>query len=600
MNRKIAVLVLALVLILSLVVIIVEIPIPVRAGTIYVDDDYGSEDPTHKKTIQAGVDNATPGDTIYVYSGVYSESVDIDKTLTLTGEDKNTTIIMGDTSNIGIYGHNANNINIFNFTIKNTIGGIKLHYSNFSQILNNKIINNERGIFILYSNGSIVKENNVSYQTNFTTSISDYYGIKVEYSNYTLIENNTCRNNKGNGIILENANNNTVNHNFCIYNGDNFHVNSLFGASSFNIISNNIFNNSNGSWTYSVGVGIFSSDNVFINNKIDSNKYGIASNWDNGNIIINSSILNSEVFDIRLLYQLHLVLLNTSFNRSSVYYEDFTAKLEVQWYLHINVIDYLGNPVPSANIKVEDSKNSSNEEFFTTDANGYLKWLTATEYIEQDINGDNIGEKTYHTPHKIVAWNDTLVGYAQPVIDESKTVTIVLHNGTLMDLEPGWNLVSLPRIQADTNLPTVLQSIEGQYDAVQWYNATDSKDPWKHHHISKPSYLNDLVDINHPMGFWVHVTDPGGATLVVFGDVLVSTQNITLYPGWNLVGYPSTTDKTRTLALNNLFFDTDVDAIWTHNATTQKWKEITASDNFEVGRGYWIHAKNKVTWIVPL
>jgi hypothetical protein len=102
------------------------------------------------------------------------------------------------------------------------------------------------------------------------------------------------------------------------------------------------------------------------------------------------------------------------------------------------------------------------------------------------------------------------------------------------------------------------------------------------------------------MGLWVHVIDPGGATLVVFGDVLTSPQNIGLYPGWNQVGYPSTTDKIRISALNNIFFDTEVDAIWTHNATTQTWKEITASDNFEVGRGYWIHSKVTKTWIVPL
>ncbi len=219
-----------------------------------------------------------------------------------------------------------------------------------------------------------------------------------------------------------------------------------------------------------------------------------------------------------------------------------------------------------------------------------------TEYIEQKSG------KTYYTPHRINAWNDTLVGYAypEPIMNKSKTVTIILYNGTFLELGRGWNLISLPRIQSNTNLQTVLQSIEGQFDAVQWYNVTDSNDPWKHHHILKPSNLNDLDKINHTMGLWIHITDPGGTTLVVFGDVLTSTQNITLYPGWNLVGYPSLSIKNRTEALNNINFSNDLDAIWTYNATTQKWKEINASDNFEVGRGYWIHAKVTKTWIVPL
>ncbi|UCF07824.1 MAG: hypothetical protein JSW28_09315, partial [Thermoplasmata archaeon] len=151
-----------------------------------------------------------------------------------------------------------------------------------------------------------------------------------------------------------------------------------------------------------------------------------------------------------------------------------------------------------------------------------------------------------------------------------------------------------------TNLQTVLQSIEDQYDAVRRYNITDGNDPWKHHHTSKPPKFNDLDTINHAMGLWVHITDPGGAALEVNGDVFSSNQNITLHPGWNLVGYPSNTAMNRTGALNNIDFGTDVDAVWTYNATTQEWKEITTLDNFEVGRGYWIHSRVTKTWVVPL
>ena len=270
------------------------------------------------------------------------------------------------------------------------------------------------------------------------------------------------------------------------------------------------------------------------------------------------------------------------------------TNFSVQWYLHINVTDYIGNPIMNANVNAKDNNNGSFNKTYSTNSEGYVRWIIITEYFQ------NISTKIYHTPHDIIAWKDTLVGYAQSIMNESKTISIILYNGTLLDLEPGWNLVSLPRIQSDTTLQTVIQSIEGQYDAVQWYNATDSNDPWKHHHISKPSNLNDLEKINHIMGFWVHVIDPEGTSLVVFGDVLTSTQNITLYPGWNLVGYPSTISYNRTDGLNNLTFGTHVDAIWTYNSTTQNWREITASDYFEAGRGYWVHAKEEVTWVVPL
>ncbi len=43
-----------------------------------------------------------------------------------------------------------------------------------------------------------------------------------------------------------------------------------------------------------------------------------------------------------------------------------------------------------------------------------------------------------------------------------------------------------------------------------------------------------------------------------------------------------------------------MDAIWTYNASTQKWKQLGPSDYFEIGRGYWIHAKTTCVWEVPL
>jgi hypothetical protein len=181
----------------------------------------------------------------------------------------------------------------------------------------------------------------------------------------------------------------------------------------------------------------------------------------------------------------------------------------------------------------------------------------------------------------------------------NKTLEVIPGIST-KDLVEGWNLISIPLMISGNNLTSILQSIQGQYDAVLWYNLSDGNDHWKHHHTSKPSNLIDLETINNTMGFWLHITDPLGATLEVIGEELTINQSIPIYPGWNLVGFPSTTNKTRDLALNNLFFDSDIDAIWTFNATTQRWEEIGPSDYFEVGRGYWVHSKVKKTWDVPL
>ena len=59
--------------------------------TIYVDDDGGAD----YTRIQEAVDVASPGDTVFVYNGMYVENVIINKTLTLQGENKTSTIIDG-------------------------------------------------------------------------------------------------------------------------------------------------------------------------------------------------------------------------------------------------------------------------------------------------------------------------------------------------------------------------------------------------------------------------------------------------------------------------------------------------------------------------
>ncbi|UCE38238.1 MAG: PQQ-binding-like beta-propeller repeat protein [Thermoplasmata archaeon] len=167
-------------------------------------------------------------------------------------------------------------------------------------------------------------------------------------------------------------------------------------------------------------------------------------------------------------------------------------------------------------------------------------------------------------------------------------------------LRYGWNLISIPEIQSDTSLTSVLLSIDGEYRIVQCYNSTDINDPWKHHEISKPPSLNDMNEINHKMGFWVYCSNPDGIIFTYDGTRPTQDQTITLEKGWNMVGYPSLGNKIRTEALNNLTFGDHVDAIWTYNSTAQKYEKIDESDFFEIGRGYYIHAKTKCEWEVPL
>ena len=88
-----------------------------KPAIIYVDDD-GTAD---FNNIQEAIDFALPGDTIYVYAGVYHENIVIDKNLVLKGENKKAIIECGE----GKHGITitANNVEIEGFTIKNSSEG---------------------------------------------------------------------------------------------------------------------------------------------------------------------------------------------------------------------------------------------------------------------------------------------------------------------------------------------------------------------------------------------------------------------------------------------------------------------------------------------
>ena len=94
---------------------------PPSGITLYV----GGSGPDNYTKIQDAIDNASDGDTIFVYSGTYFEHVVVDKQLYLIGEDKNSTIIDGEGSEdvVVIY---ADGVTIQQFTIRSYIISINL------------------------------------------------------------------------------------------------------------------------------------------------------------------------------------------------------------------------------------------------------------------------------------------------------------------------------------------------------------------------------------------------------------------------------------------------------------------------------------------
>ncbi len=159
--------------------------------TLYV----GGSGPDNYTSIQDAINDASDGDTIFVYSGIYYENIVIDKSIKLIGEDAETTIIDGMRKNDTVI-IIANNVFISRFTIKNGSEGIHVNSRPYTMdleritIKNNIIVDNaDEGISLWWSNHCIIYGNTVS---------NDTWGICLYGSYFNIIINNNLMKNEEN------------------------------------------------------------------------------------------------------------------------------------------------------------------------------------------------------------------------------------------------------------------------------------------------------------------------------------------------------------------------------------------------------------------
>ena len=209
-------------------------------STIYGDTLYVGG-PGYYDKIQDAINDANPGDTVFVYDddSPYIENILVDKSINIIGENRDTTIIDGDKNEI-VIDVLENSVKIEGFTITKSDrlrAGIKLTECNFVTISNNLIIDN-------------------------------FWGIHLKNSHFNNIVDNIIQENEILGIMSDNtANGNIIKNNTIIYNG---RTGIGIGVSTSNrIIDNYISNNGE-------GINLFSCNrNKISRNIITENGYGI-------------------------------------------------------------------------------------------------------------------------------------------------------------------------------------------------------------------------------------------------------------------------------------------------------------------------------------
>jgi parallel beta-helix repeat protein len=243
-------------------------------------------------TIQEAINNATEGDRIFALSGTYYEHVVVNKTVSLIGENKGTTIIDGNGTGTVVH-VTGNNTFVSGFTIRNSgpsspDSGIRLDHSGGNNISHNTITNNVWGISLYYSNDNTISGNNASSNR--------WIGIVLEdSSSNNMLSGNILSSNPQSGIWFDKSNNNTLvdniassNNNYGIVLGYNCSYNTFSG----NIISNN---------RDGIMLQYYCSHNMLSGNTISNNyRYGIILSLfsDNNILVHNNFINNTNQFDV--------------------------------------------------------------------------------------------------------------------------------------------------------------------------------------------------------------------------------------------------------------------------------------------------------------
>ena len=192
-----------------------------------------------------------------------------------------------------------------------------------------------------------------------------------------------------------------------------------------------------------------------------------------------------------------------------------------------------------------------------------------------------------------------------------ETGSLVIRATQEITLLPGWNLVSFNLQPYPIKAPSdLLDSIAGSFDLVYAWDASGSNagsGNWmKYDDVELTE--DTLTELDETYGFWVHVTSTENQTLTVKGFMPDQT-NINLLTGadgWNLVGFPSSSNVDPEAAFGSVL--TENSRVYKYNASvpTNLWTIYDPSapsyvndlDQMAPGYGYWVFVDTEADWDV--
>ncbi len=214
--------------------------------------------------IQDAINDASDGDKIIVYPGVYNERIEVNKSLCITGKKDEKD---GELPVIIYNGEIVVNISAKNCTLK---------YFRIINLFPNNMTSHTLNIL---SDGNVIEGNVIE---------GGFIGISLFYSSRNIIKNNVVKKTGEEAISLDHSNHNTVESNRIIYN--EWDGITLFAS------SNNIITKNEVKWN-ECGITIlaYSSNNeISCNNASENTNYGITVQGASNNKIIGNHVYRNK------------------------------------------------------------------------------------------------------------------------------------------------------------------------------------------------------------------------------------------------------------------------------------------------------------------
>ena len=316
---------------------------------------------THYTTIQAAIDDASPGDEIHVDSGTYYENVIVNKQLTLRGIDTGTgmpVVNAGGSGNVVTISADGCILNSFIIT-------------------NSGLLDVNAGI-IITSNDNIIKNNEVS---------SNKAGISLESSNNNAIEGNIVNFNSYPGIALTSSNDNIISHN-------EVNSNAYYGIELYLSSNNTVIGNiANSNTRYGIFVWKSDTDNRLISNTANTNDYaGIRFHTSSNNEVSGNLLVSNIEYGISMYGSNGNIISenNASFSKNGIYLDSSSNNM----IYHNNIIKNTNQAFDNLGPNTWDNGYPSGGNYWS-------------DYIEVDIKSgpnqdqsgsDGIGDTSYPIP----------------------------------------------------------------------------------------------------------------------------------------------------------------------------------------------------------